>query len=667
MGKPTNPEMTLGQLKSLVVSQLLQKSPEFVEAWKQDHRNKKAHVYMTRQEVLSQITQKDAHHALTPTKNSAFDFTNKSTEEVKSAVMSEIKAKYNPQQITEEWREKFIAGKVATLNSRHQVLTQIAEKKSTKRARQGLESTTSKNGPCKNDLLADIRKRSNDQTREVLPAWKEAQMNQTRTALENKYLLLTQLAQLEKKTNQQLTCKDDLVTKRAKLMEEIRSKDQEKAPVVEAWKQANRNGLSNTMVLKQQVMADLTTKNQKSLKSIKDPRDLLLESIATAEDAIVTIEAWKIAQIKAKANTLKNRNAVLCDIHEHKLGMKPQVADRCKLLDQIRLAGNQQAPVEAWKQLERDEKANLIINKKKLMVDVEAPRAKALRKIESTPCDQKNLHMQMLSQIRSEAIPQWKEAINQTRVAAIQGKKMVNEEISVFEKKSGLKSAKNMPEQKVEVMKEIRAKFGNAQEAWKESQNNDRSKAVAGKSIVNDEIKNGTCQKNLKATKSQPELKCETLKELRLQADMALPAWKEEVLDEQAVIRGQKNEVVCQVRDRSIKSTLNRTASINEAKANVLKDLRRANPVESWKEETRTTLSNYYTARREVNLDISENKFALECARSQEEMRGDLLREIRMRCAESVVPAWKEARLSKRAEVFANKRALNRAIENLGL
>lgn len=467
----------------------------------------------------------------------------------------------------------------------------------------------------------------------------------------------------------------DIITLRARFLESIRAQKQVEV-VTEAWKQVNRENVAKPMLAKQQMMNSILSnpeKTQKSLKPTEDKRVTLMKALNTAEDNATSsrIESWKVKNIEQRTEAIKNKHAIICDINEKKEGtqIKP-AANRQNVLAEIRNEVNQKQPntapvVENWRQTERDNKSKLYLTKKMVLVDVEAPTAKALLKnVEKTDMVR---HTDLLNAIRTEKLPAWKESVNCDRINTIQSKNKVNNEICSQKCEAICKTLKNtqtVQENKINLMKDIRCKSGNFTEAWKESQSNDRATAIGCKGLINEDI---TSKKaSLKLTKSQPELKTETLKELRMKADMCVPKWKEEILDEQSIIKGNRNQVICDIsKSQKSKKPLTKTSSFNESKAKCLSEIRRPQPVEAWKEAERQSTADLYTVRREVVHAIADKKFSLENSKSQAELRSACLVEIRTKNTETVVPVWKEKKLAKRAEVFTNKMILNRSIENL--
>jgi hypothetical protein len=672
----STPTPTIPTLKSKVLQQLQNTSPELVEAWKQTYRTNKAALINTKREYLLDILSFEMEKF----QNNKIDFSNKSAEEIKFCAMKEIKEK-SKAVVTEEWKNKIIEEKVAILGDRHRVLAEIAGKKCTKNAIKGLKQTAmveSTSDDQRGAVLASIRKRAaNDESADIIPAWKETLLTQKRLAYQNKRNLLSEYeAAKNTKFQNVLENSDNFITKRAKLMENIRTHPNgQDNGIVEAWKQENIKKITDPVIFKQNMLMDLITKNHKALVCTKDARELLIDSLKTAEDVEhEPVEAWKVNNNKIRVEAIKNKNAIVCDINEKLGGLRStgltKEANRTNLLSEIRQTANQKsksAPItEAWKQKDRDVKANLIIAKKLLLVDVEQPKAKALKSLKSVEKSESQKHFELMQEIRTEKIPAWKEENMSIRMNAIMNKNFLNNEIKVAA--TNLKNTKSVQENMKNLMQDIRTKSGNFTEAWKETENNTRAVSIGCKSLINHEIVNN--RPSLNQTKSQSQLKQETLKELRLKADNTIPEWKEEILDSAVEIRGNRQKVIYELSFEAPAKALNATKSLSQIKSSILFDIRRPNPIEAWKENQRNKQAELYNNKREVIFEIDEMKhsqFQLDCFKSQTELRKDLLREIRSKNVDFVVPEWKENKMEKRAEVYGNKRDLNRCIERLNV
>merc|ERR1711974_354535 len=104
-------------------------------------------------------------------------------------------------------------------------------------------------------------------------------------------------------------------------------------------------------------------------------------------------------------------------------------------------------------------------------------------------------------------------------------------------------------------MKDIRNKFNNQMEEWKENEKNIKAKCIGNKNIIHQEIisKSKNIKNELKSIKNEIELKNECLKELRIKSDMCIPEWKEDLLDEQIKIKGNRNMMICEIRENKEK------------------------------------------------------------------------------------------------------------------
>jgi len=692
MPSQNDANLTIPQLKAKVISQLHENSHdlgEFVEAWKQESRNKKHQVYQARHNLMSELEAFER-------KPANLDLSNKSDEELKKMAMEEIRNKRRVKSksggdfsIIEEWRQKVIEKKVEILANRNQVLSQIRGKRSkiTKMLNPIEKKKASTETEQKSALLADIRKtvtEANQKSKksnleiDVIPAWKEHQNNQKRNTFENKRNVLSELSTVDKKELLQTVC--DILTIRAKFLDSIRNLDKEQE-VVESWKQENRNQISNPMILKQQMMNSILTENNK-LKSTQEPRTAILEAIAAKnDDELEMKEDWKVKNNKQRTEALKNKHNIVCDIIEKK-GEKclNKEANRENMLEQVRNVALQKCPngkniptVEAWKQSIRNEKSNLIMAKKRVLIDVETP-AKACKVLKPLEKSDLERHTELMNDLRTQAVlPSWKVNVNNERISTIQNKNKISNEIleNKFLNINLLKNVNTVQDNKVNLMKDVRSKFGNQLEAWKETEKEVRAVTIGNKNVVHEDILSKTKETTLKQTKNQTELKSDALKELRMKADMSVPKWKEDLLDEQCKIKGNRNEMICEIREMGDSKLNNKnlvkTLSFNEQKSKCLSEIRRCNPIPAWKEEINNEKAEFYSARRGVNFDISQGKFNLENCKSQSELRQDCLRQIRLLNTERVTPVWKEAKLEKRAKVFTNKQMLNRAIENLNI
>lgn len=681
----------LSNLKSKVIEEINENSLEFVEGWKQSNRNRKHKVLQKRHELLEHFKDHvrgstNSMTTLLNNTNNKNNLTNKTIGEIKNLCMNEIRNK----KIIENWKNSLIQEKTKILEIRNNVINEIYGQKSkiikNKLNKVKLDLNTISKQEQKSILLNEIRnmkkgnsKKAVSDEKECIPAWKEIQLNQKRITLENKKMLNLEFQEQSKEALLENVC--NIIEKRQKVLESIRNL-QLNQPIVEEWKQNNRNNLSTPLLNKQQLLNDLI-EGKITLKSIEDNRTHMLNSIKANSNNENITEEWKIKIQKEKLLTMKKRQQVLCDIHEQKNQIYKNLLEsnknktteeekRNNLLNEVRnfvqdyYRNCDYTPVvENWKQEERNLKSSLINNKKRCLIDIsEQKPSKMLKKVEMS--DNKK-HMNLLNEIRSEPLPIWKENLNNKRIETIQNKNKINNEIINTKFTDILENKNKVYENKINLNKEIKSKFGNYSESWKEEQYNQKTKNIACKNLINNEINEYDFE--LKNFKNQTELKQLMLKELRLKSDMTLPLWKEDILDEQSKINGNKNQLICEINENTkiLQKNLIKTLNFNKLKEECLKELRQltCQPIELWKELERNEITEKYNNKKEINNEIRNKNFNLENNKSFSEMRNLVLKDIRSLNEETIVPKWKEEKLAKRCLVFDNKMQLNKSIENL--
>lgn len=644
-----------------MIAELQNKSSEFVEGWKQQSRDKKHAVFQNKHNLLQELAKTSIILKNTTTDN----LKHQAISNLKQLLNAEIRQK-GKNEIVEAWKLQILNKNAEILANRRQVLNEIEGQKSKIRNKlqkipveEKFESETEK----KSALLAEIRKI-------ILPKWKEIQNNQKRAAMENRNILNLEFSNGWKGKN--LKASDDMVKLRQAVLKSIRNLEKNQ-PVVENWREEQRNLIAEPMVLKQQMLGDLVQKRNMRLKSISDDRSKLLASIKARNTEATVVEAWKDKIFTQKLKVLRARQAVLCEIAENhvKLAAKPD-KNQENLMSEIRQKVAENHPnagftpvVESWRQNQRNLKSKLLQNKKRVLVDISSLKStkqarKSLKRVEI------DSHKNLMQEIRTEKFPEWKEKINAARVQAIQAKKQACLEIASNLPK--LNNQKTVAENKNLVNAEILAKFGNFREAWRNQNLAQTASTMGQKRLLNLEISENLPK--LSNFLSQPELKNKMHQELRTVSDTTLPNWQENLLAENAKILGHRALMMADVRicGAAVKIDLVPILSFREVKHQVLKEIRRPCPVEAWKEMENLKIADKFENRRAVMSEIVEVVDKnLDCSRSVVELRSLCLDEIKKLNADFVIPEWKMKKLNYRRSVFDNKTMLNRSIENLDL
>merc|ERR1712226_687203 len=180
-------------------------------------------------------------------------------------------------------------------------------------------------------------------------------------------------------------------------------------------------------------MSDILTKQNKSLKSIKEPRLAILDEIKKINEPT---EEWRQKQYNQRSQAIKNKHQTICDINEYKLENLNTFSNdinRINLLEQIRNNTNQKSPInapitESWKQNIRNNKSKLMLAKKRVLINVEQPSAKILKPLEKSDIQK---HNELMNSLRTEnVLPLWKVNINNERVETIQNKNKISNQLN---------------------------------------------------------------------------------------------------------------------------------------------------------------------------------------------------------------------------------------------
>lgn len=665
LGSKSTP--TLGQLKMQIINQINKNSNQFIEEWKHENRSKKALILANRQQVLQDICDKivvlskiEANKQQNLTKNE-----NKN-EANRKAMLDQLRSNAN-NEIYEDWKIQAIDNKRRILDNRHAILTCISEND-----KKNLKSVKKSKSDIKNELLCAIRKNNSN---ECLPNWKENEFNQKRISIENKNELLLEIEKEKKENDFKKVIKnkdDSFITSRSNLLNSIRDNSN---LIVESWKQENRNKISSPMLNRQLILNDLT--KTPLLKSTSNPRTQLLNSLNTSEP-LEKLENWKNIIIKQRSDAIQNKNKINCEIYEANKNMKTLIektSNRAHLLEEIRQITQENDKirsidiVEGWKQDFRNEKSRNFINKRMVIVDLLSDDKKKLKRTMS----ENDKYTNLLNSIRTEPIPAWKQRINNDRVKTIQNKKEINTKIE--ENSKNLNKNKNQILNKQKLMSEIRQNSGNFTEGWKEEIKNDIAGTIGNKELIKQDLIDFNSKKRtnsgsgLKNNKDQIGLKNEMLKELRYIKNNTLPNWREQELEFNSRIQGSRQVMLAEITNSKNLQNLKRTSSSCQIRNNVLADIRRGCPIPSWQEIQRIQLANIYNNKRAIMTDIVDKNFKdlLENSKTLPELKCQVLKDIRNKNVDGIVPLWKEDIMSKRAQPYINKVLLNHSINALKL
>jgi len=609
--------------KQALIKQINSKSSNMVENWKQSARDSRAEILGNRKRVMDQISFDNIK--LTPCKPSDSETT---IEAKYNVCMSELKEKAG-KQVVEAWKSKAIESRRLIFATMHSVVAEIKTNKTLKDSLKSVKEIT------REDLMSDLKKNV-----EKEPEWKVKIMKQKCEAIKNKNLINCEIREFNFKLNS-----DKNAVEQFNLM-----LDQIRSPV-EAWKLKIRAEIANPHKNMRLVIAEIND-NKVSLASTKNLREELMKTIRTSP-----IEAWKQAKADNFSALIQNRKSVLCDISEKNYSLK-KVANRRALLADIRAAYNIPESwtfCEAWKENIRNEKSKVLLAHKHCMVSVEQGKV-SLKKTKNFT--RKEQLQACLAMIRTEPVEAWKQKIQESRINTIENKKLVLSEILEF-KTSELKIVENsVQNRKLAVNSEIKSKFNNSIEGWKQDGLNKKAVQFFNKHIMLNQL--SSKKVTLKPIKTIEETKTSLMAAIRAKTNTSpVPEWQESERIERSKVQNNRNLVLSEL--RSVKKQLGETKSLEQVRMQICKEIRANQPIEAWKEKERESQAELYNNKRMVMQAINNGVSSVANKRSQADLKDALLIEIRSK-GEFVVPEWKEKRMGVRAQVLKNKVALNAAI-----
>merc|ERR1712142_72107 len=482
-------KMSLTQLKSQIINEINKNSHEFLEEWKQIDRTQKAKILASKREVIIQLTNSiQKLNKINKIENSL-----NSIEHLRRKMLAQIRQKAN-NQVIEEWKINSISNKVEIYDNRNRLLNSIKCSKR-KTSQDFVELTPIKKSKVeqRSQLLQDIRFTKCEQ---ILPKWKENYFNQIRATIDYKIQISLDVVDKNVVKSAVKDCKkreENLnqcsMNQRKQLMAAIRSKSTQN-DLIESWKQNIRTNLSEPLILKQKLLGDLLS-SKVTLKSNVDKRDALMRDLN--KEINLDIEAWKQIRKQQILDNLKNKrrvlNEILCSSGKNLLTRTPS---RINLMEQIRSSFNEKSAittllVENWKQNERNTISNNLSNKNIILGEILSINSNGLN-LRHVKNSQLIMHKHLLNKIRSAPIPEWKEMFFAIKIKAIQNKHNVC--LSVQNGQFKLNCNVSPVDQKIKICAQIRSKFQNLNEEWKQVKYNSYAKAIGQKYLTNLSIKN---------------------------------------------------------------------------------------------------------------------------------------------------------------------------------
>merc|ERR1712110_36266 len=569
----------------------------------------------------------------------------------KQALIKQINSKSS--NMVENWKQSARDSRAEILGNRKRVMDQISFDNIKLTPCKPSDSETTIEAKY-NVCMSELKEKAGKQ---VVEAWKSKAIESRRLIFATMHSVVAEI-----KTNK--TLKDSLKSVKEITREDLMSdlkKNVEKEP---EWKVKIMKQKCEAIKNKNLINCEIREFNFKlnSDKNAVEQFNLMLDQIRSP------VEAWKL-KIRAEiANPHKNMRLVIAEINDNKVSLASTKNLREELMKTIRTS-----PIEAWKQAKadnfsaswtfceawkeniRNEKSKVLLAHKHCMVSVEQGKV-SLKKTKNFT--RKEQLQACLAMIRTEPVEAWKQKIQESRINAIENKKLVLSEILEF-KTSELKIVENsVQNRKLAVNSEIKSKFNNSIEGWKQDGLNKKAVQFFNKHIMLNQL--SSKKVTLKPIKTIEETKTSLMAAIRAKTNTSpVPEWQESEQIERSKVQNNRNLVLSEL--RSVKKQLGETKSLEQVRMQICKEIRANQPIEAWKEKERESQAELYNNKRMVMQAINNGVSSVANKRSQADLKDALLIEIRSK-SEFVVPEWKEKRMGVRAQVLKNKVALNAAI-----
>merc|ERR1712168_1608724 len=347
-----------------------------------------------------------------------------------------------------------------------------------------------------------------------------------------------------------------------------------------------------------------------------DKRDALMKDLNKEID--LDIEAWKQIRKQQILNNLNNKrkvlNEILCSSTKNLLTRTPS---RINLMEQIRTNFNEKSAtttllVENWRQNERNNISNNLSNKNIILGEILSIKSNGSN-LRHAKDSQLIIHKNLLQNIRSASIPEWKEKFFAIKIKAIQNKHNVC--IAVQNGQFKLNCNISPVDQKIKICAQIRLKFQNLIEEWKQVKYNSYAKAIGQKYLTNLSVK--SFQKvDLKTIKSLAQNKIDLMKQVRTAGDNSFPIWKEQEFDTKSNLIGVKILLNEEIKNVNVKTLLKSTQGQKNQRIALLKEIRSCEPLEYWKENELNEIYDRFNSKRLMNEEILSCKMKLKCQKS---------------------------------------------------
>lgn len=366
------------------------------------------------------------------------------------------------------------------------------------------------------------------------------------------------------------------------------------------------------------------------------------------------VENWKQTDRDSRAEILGNRKRVMDQISFETIKLTPckptdsetTIEAKYSLCMQEIKEKSQNQVVEAWKSKAIESRRLIFATMHNIVAEIKTENFQ--KNLKSTKkINRQDLMEDLKTQVEKQ--PEWKAKITTQKSEAIRNKNLVNCDIREFNFE--LNSTKNQVQKFNAVLEEIRAPT----EAWKNKNRAAIADPHKNLKLVVAEI----CENNfsLASTKDPRE---ELMMAIR---SHEVEAWKQTKADIFSKHVQARRAVLCDISEKNftLKKIPNRQALLCQVRAayNIPESW---TFLESWKENIRNQKSKILIAHKNCMVSLEQLKGKFNLKSTQQSTRKEQLQACLANIRKEPVEAWKQKVQESRISTFENKRALNSEI-----
>lgn len=321
------------------------------------------------------------------------------------------------------------------------------------------------------------------------------------------------------------------------------------------------------------------------------------------------------------------------------------------------LTKNSAEIVESWKQTARDQKAQVLGSRQRVLNDLmhisEDPKMFLMgrkRKCEQSTQTVEQIHRQVLSELQkvknTEVVEDWKKAAISERTAVFDSRRQIIDEITRYAPELKTREISET-EKKSNLLSELRKDQVVVPE-WKQKQMVERRMAIENKNTVVQDIYQGKGHTNASTT---PLVQRSKMLEA-IRQDNPVENWKQNVRDQIATPMLAKHQLLNEIQ-KDNRGNLNHIEQDSQ-RAQMLKEIR-AEPVEGWKEKTNDQRRIAMETKHTINCEIPDASTTLTKIPSHTALM-EAIRQIPEPTETVVVEGWKQSERDAKANAICAKK-----------